>query len=338
MNIGILGAGSWAIALAVLLEKRNHSISLWEFNQEDAQMLSERREHPTKLPGITIPESITITSDITVPILSSDYILVVVPAQTVRATMKTINEVVDQNSIAAIKGWILASKGIECSSLSLLTEVVTQELSVVDSSKQVVLSGPSHAEEVSRGIPTTVVAASQNNELAVEIQNQFSTDSFRIYTNNDVVGVELSASVKNVIALAAGICDGLGFGDNTKGALLTRGMVEMCRLGRAMGAEEMTFSGLAGFGDLITTCISQHSRNRRMGELIASGLTMDEALNKMTMVAEGVATTKSVYNLAQKYNIDMPITTEIYKALYEDKSPIEALKDLMRRESKPERD
>ncbi len=337
MNIGILGAGSWAIALAVLLEKRKHLISMWEFNSNDAEMLNKKREHSVKLPGIILPEPIKITNNITEIFEVSNIIIIATPAQTVRATMKKISKTVDAEKIDSINGWIIVSKGIECSTLSFLTDVLTDELPTIAKEKIVVLSGPSHAEEVSRNIPTTIVAASVNNELAIEIQNQFSTDTFRVYTNNDIVGVELCASVKNIIALAAGICDGLGFGDNTKGALLTRGMVEMIRLGKFMGADEATFSGLAGFGDLVTTCISKHSRNRKMGELIASGLNLNEALDKMTMVAEGVETTKSVYQLANKNNIDMPITTQIYKALYENKSPIEAVKDLMQRQFKPER-
>lgn len=337
MNIGILGAGSWAISLAVLLNKRNHNVCMWEFNANDAQMLSRERVHNTKLPGITIPDSIEITNDITKPIESADYIICAVPSQTVRSTMQAIASKVENDTIAKVRAWIIVSKGIECSTLSLLTDIVIDELRPVTLKKMVVLSGPSHAEEVSRNIPTTVVVASIDNELAIEIQNQFSTETFRIYTNNDITGVELCASIKNVIAVAAGICDGLGFGDNTKGALLTRGMVEMARLGKKMGAHETTFSGLAGFGDLITTCTSRHSRNRKMGELIASGLSKDEALSKMTMVAEGVETTKSVYNLAKKFNIEMPITTEVYKTLFEGKSPLEAVKDLMQREYRPER-
>ena len=336
MNIGVLGAGSWAISLSVLLNKRSHNVCMWEFNSDDATMLTQKREHAVKLPGVIIPENITITNDITEPFASADYILCAVPAQTVRSTMKLIAETVDPLLISSIKAWIIASKGIECSTLSLLSDVIMDELPNVNYDKIVILSGPSHAEEVSRNIPTTVVAASKNNALAIEIQKYFSTESFRVYTNNDVMGVELCASVKNIIALAAGICDGLGFGDNTKGALLTRGMVEIARLGKKMGADEMTFSGLAGFGDLITTCISRHSRNRNIGELIASGLSLDEALRKMTMVAEGVETTKSVYQLAQKYNIEMPITTEVYRTLFEGKSAREAVRELMIRQFKSE--
>ncbi len=294
MNIGILGAGSWAIALAVLLDKRNHTVCMWEFNGDDARMLIEKREHQVKLPGIMIPESIIITNEINEVFSSAEYILCAVPAQTVRATMQLITQRIDPVLYNSVHAWIIVSKGIECTSLSLLTDVIIDEIPSVTYDKLVVLSGPSHAEEVSRNIPTTVVAASKNHDLAVEIQNEFSTESFRIYTNVDVIGVELCASIKNIIALAAGISDGLGFGDNTKGALLTRGMVEMARLGKKLGADKITFSGLAGFGDLVTTCISRHSRNRKVGELIASGLSLDETLKKMTMVAEGVETTKSV--------------------------------------------
>jgi glycerol-3-phosphate dehydrogenase (NAD(P)+) len=337
MHIGILGAGSWAIALAVLLQKRGHTICMWEYNPDDVRMLNEKREHTVKLPGIHIPDEITITNDITQPFIDAPLIICAVPAQTVRATMERVTKSLSQSARNAVRGWIIVSKGIECGTLSLLSDVLIDTLPGLTYDKIVVLSGPSHAEEVSRNIPTTVVAASLNNELAVEIQKEFSNETFRIYTNNDVTGVELCASVKNVIALAAGICDGLGFGDNTKGALLTRGMVEMARLGKRLGADEMTFSGLAGFGDLVTTCISRHSRNRKVGELIASGLNLEQTLAKMTMVAEGVETAKSVYNLASKFDIDMPITTEVYKALFEGKSPIDAVKDLMIRQFKPER-
>ncbi len=337
MNIGILGAGSWAISLAVMLNKRNHNVCMWEFDSNEAKMLQENREHPIKLPGIIIPKDIEISDNIMDAFISTDYIICAVPAQTFRTTMRTLIKAVEPILIDSIKCWIIVSKGIECSTLSLLSEIIINELPGITGDKIVVLSGPSHAEEVSRDIPTTVVAASTNNDLAVEIQNQFSTESFRVYTNNDVKGVELCASVKNVIALAAGISDGLGFGDNTKGALLTRGMVEMARLGKEMGANEMTFSGLAGIGDLVTTCISKYSRNRKIGELIASGLNLEDALKRMTMVAEGVETTKSIYQLAQKYNISMPITTEVYKTLFEGKSPRDAVNSLMSRQFKPER-
>ncbi len=336
MKIGILGAGSWAIALAVLLRKKGHYINMWEYKAHDAQMLTTEREHKIKLPGIRLPDDIEIVADISKTISFSEMIVCAVPSQTMRSTMKAVVKTSSQELIDKIQGWIMVAKGIETGTLKLMTDVLTEEIPGLTNEKIVVLSGPSHAEEVSRDIPTTIVAASENLSLAEKVQFHFSTDSFRIYTNTDMRGVELSGSVKNIIALAAGICDGLGFGDNTKGALLTRGIAEMMRLGKKMGAQVETFSGLAGIGDLITTCISKHSRNRKMGELIASGLTLDEALSKMTMVAEGVQTTKSVHDLAIKLGIEMPITQEVYKTLFEGKNAKAATRDLMSRESKPE--
>jgi glycerol-3-phosphate dehydrogenase (NAD(P)+) len=337
VNITILGGGSWSIALAVLLSGRNHSVRMWEFNPADADMLREKREHAKKLPGIKLPPQVTITSDIKEALDGSEFVLCVVPSQTMRATCRTLVAAADKKTIDAVAGWIIASKGIECGTLKLMTEVLAEEIPGLSPDKLAVLSGPSHAEEVSRGIPTTVVAASENQELAKKVQQEFSTETFRVYTNADPRGVELAASVKNVIALAAGICDGLGLGDNTKGALLTRGMAEIVRLGHKMGAAEQTFFGLAGVGDLITTCISRHSRNRNLGELIASGLSVPQALATIGMVAEGVETAKSTYALAQRYDIEMPITTEVYKTLFEGKPAKEAVRDLMIRESKPER-
>ena len=337
MNITILGGGSWSIALSVLLTGKNHAVRMWEFDKKDAAMLSQQREHPKKLPGIKIPPDVVITNDIKEAFVSAEYVLCVVPSQTMRSTCKTLVAAVDRAAIDKIKGWIIASKGIECGTLKLMSEVLMDEIPGLSAGRIVVLSGPSLAAEVSHGIPTTVVAASKNLDLALKIQKEFSTQTFRIYTNTDVVGVELAASVKNVIALAAGICDGLGLGDNTKGALLTRGMAEIVRLGAKMGAQEQTFYGLAGIGDLITTCISRHSRNRNMGELIASGLSLKDALAQTIMVAEGVETARSVHELAKKFDIEMPISDEVYKALFEGTSAKDALRNLMLRESKPER-
>jgi len=337
MKIGILGAGSWSIALSVLLDKNGHNIKIWEFSVKEAQLLQEKREHPIKLPGVKIPEAIEITTKVSNLFEDCEYIVIAVPAQFVRATMKTLLKEIPLEKIDKIRGWIIVAKGIEIGSNALLTDVINQEIPLITMDKLAVLSGPSHAEEVGRKLPTTAVAASTNIHLAEEVQLIFSNTTFRVYTSNDIIGVELAGSVKNVIALAAGVCDGLGFGDNTKGALLTRGMVEMIRLGKKMGADEHTFNGLAGFGDLITTCCSKHSRNRHFGELLASGLSLEEALGKMTMVAEGVTTAKSLYSLSQKMGIEMPITSEIYKALYEGKSPHDAVIDLMTREPKAER-
>lgn len=336
MNIGVLGAGSWGIALSVLLHKKGHKLCMWEYSAEVARFLNEKRELPSKLPGIIIPQDVEITNSISKMLETAQLVLCVVPSQTMRQTLKTAAKETDPAALAKIDGWIMASKGIETSTLKLMTDVLTDEIPGLPPDKIAVLSGPSHAEEVSRDMPTTVVAASENKKLAELIQEQFSTDSFRIYTNDDMRGVELAASIKNVIALAAGITDGMGFGDNTKGAIMTRGIAEMMRLGRKMGARDSTFSGLAGIGDLITTCISRHSRNRRMGELLAQGLTLDEALERMTMVAEGVQTTKSAYELAKKIGIEMPITAELYKMLFEGKPAKEAVRDLMMRETKPE--
>ncbi len=336
MKIGILGAGSWAIAHSALLYKKGHHISMWEFNSRDAEMLRTKREHPAKLPGIIIPDQIEIYNDIPPVIASSEFVICAVPSQTLRSTLRKMVEVVKKEIIDSVQGWVIVAKGIETGTLKLMSDVLLEEIPGITGQKIVVLSGPSHAEEVSRDIPTTVVAASESQDLSIKVQENFSTDAFRIYTNSDIRGVELAGSVKNVIALAAGIVDGLGFGDNTKGALMTRGIAEMMRLGRKMGASESTFSGLAGIGDLITTCISKHSRNRRMGELIASGLTLEEALSKMTMVAEGVETTRSVYHLAKKLDIEMPITQEVYNTLFEGKNAKLAAKELMIRELKTE--
>jgi glycerol-3-phosphate dehydrogenase (NAD(P)+) len=336
MRIGILGAGSWAVALSVLLWKLKHSVSMWEFNPADAKKLIAERELPLKLPGIRIPDDVLITNDIAEAVDKADIVVCAVPAQTMRSTMKLLAASAPRSCLDGITGFVIVAKGIEINTLKLMSDVLLEAVPGLLADRIVVLSGPSHAEEVSRGIPTTVVAASGNNALAVKVQKAFSTDSFRIYTNTDMRGVELCGSVKNIIAIAAGMCDGLGFGDNTTGTILTRGIVEMMRLGKKLGAEPSTFSGLAGIGDLITTCISRHSRNRKIGELIATGLTCEQALQKMTMVAEGVDTTRSVYQLAKKYAIEMPITQEVYKILFEDKNVRLAARDLMSRESKPE--
>jgi glycerol-3-phosphate dehydrogenase (NAD(P)+) len=336
VKIGILGAGSWAIALAVLLRRRGHAICMWEFNPADAEMLRTKREHSTKLPGIRLPDDVEIVNDISVTAAHAEMLVCAVPAQKMRSAMKALSRSVKTEVLDRIGGWVIVAKGIECGTLKLMADVLIEEIPGLGMDRIVVLSGPSHAEEVSRNIPTTIVAASENNELARAVQAQFSNETFRIYTNDDVMGVELAGSTKNVIALAAGICDGMGLGDNTKGALLTRGIAEMMRLGKRMGARESTFSGLAGIGDLITTCISRHSRNRNLGEMIASGLTLDQALSRMTMVAEGVETARSVYELSNRLSIEMPITTEVYKTLFENKPAKVAVRDLMVRESKPE--
>jgi glycerol-3-phosphate dehydrogenase (NAD(P)+) len=336
MTIGILGAGSWAVALSVLLHKRGHTVSMWEFNPADAEKLAAGRELPSKLPGIRVPSEVLITDDIARAVDKANLVVCAVPSQTMRSTMRRLVASTSRPRLDAIDGFVIVAKGIEINTLELMSDVLLDEVPGLGAGRIAVLSGPSHAEEVSRYIPTTVVVASENSALTVKVQKAFSTESFRVYTNPDMRGVELSGSVKNIIAIAAGMCDGLGFGDNTKGALLTRGIAEMMRLGKKLGVEASTFSGLAGIGDLITTCISRHSRNRKVGELIASGLTLKQALEQMTMVAEGVETTKSVYELSKKHAIEMPITQEVYRTLFEGKNVRRAARDLMIRESKPE--
>ncbi|MBN2187916.1 MAG: NAD(P)-dependent glycerol-3-phosphate dehydrogenase [Chitinispirillaceae bacterium] len=336
MNIGMLGAGSWAIALSVLLHRRGHVVSMWEYNAAEAEKLSANRELPSKLPGIMVPPEVLVTNDIAAACDKAELVVCAVPAQTMRSSMKILASLVPKARLDSFGGFVIVAKGIELNTLKLMSDVLIDEVTGLETGRIAVLSGPSHAEEVSRNIPTTVVAASGNSELAFRVQKAFSTESFRVYTNTDMRGVELCGSVKNVIAVAAGMCDGLGFGDNTKGALLTRGIAEMMRLGKKLDAQPSTFSGLAGIGDLITTCISRHSRNRKVGELIASGLTLEQTLAKMTMVAEGVETTKSVKTLAEKNGIEMPITQEVYKTLFEGKNARLAARDLMGRESKPE--
>lgn len=337
MKIAILGAGSWAIGLASLLHRRGHDICMWEFDKKEADQLRRLREHPLKLPGVFLSEAIVITNDIREAVAFGTMAVVAVPSQVLRPAMKGLANVCDRAARDRISAWVIVTKGIENGTSALMADVVLEELDGLTMDRIVVLSGPSLAAEVARHVPTTVVAASRSAELAQAVQREFSTESFRIYTNDDVVGVELAGSVKNVIAVAAGILDGLGLGDNTKGALLTRGLVEMTRLGRTMGAREDTFYGLAGMGDLITTCTSRHSRNHKFGELIGSGLTMQEALKQMVMVAEGVETARAVHQLAKKHDMEMPITEQVYLALFEGKSARDAVRDLMTREPKPER-
>jgi len=337
MNISILGAGSWGIGLATLLHQRGHELCMWEHDPHDAERLRTQREHPQKLPGVFLSDSIRVTNDLREALLFANYTVCAIPAQKMRQAMRAVAKTTRESERDAIQGWVIVAKGIECDTNSLMSDVLLQELPGLDESRIAVLSGPSHAEEVSRHVATSVVAASTNAELAALVQREFATDTFRIYTNDDVIGVELAGATKNVVAVAAGICDGLGLGDNSKGALLTRGLAEIMRLGKRMGARPETFSGLAGMGDLITTCISRHSRNRKFGDLVGSGLSMQDALKQMVMVAEGVETTRSVYEMARKLEVEMPIVEQVYATLFQGKSAREALRDLMAREQKPER-
>lgn len=329
-KIAVLGAGSWGTTLALHLFKKGYEVSLWEFFSRYAKVLNKKRENIKFVPGFKIPEKILITSDIGLAINNARIIVFAVPSHIVREVAKKLKNF-------NLKGKILVSvaKGIENKTLLRMSEVIAQELPLTKENI-VVLSGPSHAEEVIRDIPTTIVAASKNLKNAEYIQKVFMSPSLRVYTNKDVVGVELGGALKNIIAIACGMSDGLGFGDNTKAALMTRGMHEITKLGLAMGAMPETFAGLTGIGDLITTCISRHSRNRNYGEMLGKGLTAKQALSKMIMVVEGIRTTKSAYVLARKYKIEMPITEQVYRVLFKGKKARDVGKELMMRQAKPE--
>lgn len=323
-RIGVLGGGSWGTALAVLLANKNMDVDIWLRDKNQLSQIISNRENKKYLPNIKLPLNIDLMDDIEKVIYKKDVILLSIPTHGVRETLKHIKAYINKDQIL-----VNVAKGIENNSLLRISEIAKE---ILPDNKFAVLSGPSHAEEVALNIPTTVVAASYYKTVAEYVQDLFFTPNFRVYTNPDIIGVELGGSLKNVIALAAGISDGLDYGDNTKAALMTRGIFEMAKLGEQMGANPITFSGLSGIGDLIVTCTSMHSRNRRAGILIGSGKTMDEAISEIGMVVEGIKTTKSTYELANKYNIDMPITKELYRVLYEDADVKEAVPHLMVRD------
>ena len=330
-KIAVLGAGGWGIAIARLLFDRGLSPALWEFDSDAARKLQSLRELPEKLPGVSIPTQIHITSDLAIAVEDARAVCIVVPSHTVRSVAEKLSTLNFELPLV-----VNFSKGLEVPSLARLSEVLESELRGVYTGRVVTVSGPSHAEEVARKIPTAVVAASRSEQAAVIVQEMFSNEYFRVYTNADIIGVELGGALKNVIAIAAGIIDGLGMGDNTKGALMTRGIAEMTRLGERLGAESTTFAGLSGIGDLITTCTSRHSRNRHVGEQIGRGLTLRQVLAQMSMVAEGVKTTEAAVRLAERQGVQMPIAVEVHRVLFESKPPAAAVADLMKRELKPE--
>lgn len=331
MNCCILGAGSWGITLAILLNENGHHVTLWESFPEACARLAKLREEPEKLPGIKLPETVLVTNDLGTAFKDAGLVVLAVPSQFIRATLRASTGFV-RPELPIVN----VAKGIEVNTLKRVSEMVADEWPVSEPGRYAILSGPSHAEEVSRKIPTTVVAASSDIRNGRLVQTVFHRPYFRIYTNPDVVGVELAGALKNVIAIAAGVLDGLGFGDNTKGALMTRGMSEITRLGKALGAREETFSGLAGFGDLITTCISRHSRNRHVGEQLGRGVSLAQILKEMKMVAEGVETTRSAMALAIKHGVEMPITEKMHAILFEGQKPDLAVRELMERELKAE--
>ena len=327
-NIGIIVAGSWGTALGILLVNNGHNTTLWSHRLEQAEELARTREHREKLPGVQLPESLEITNDLEKTLVGKDILIMAVPSVAVRQTAKRIKPYIRYGQLI-----VNVSKGIEEGTLMTLTDIIEEE---IPESVACVLSGPSHAEEVSRGLPTTCVAGAKERKTAEYIQNIFMSPVFRAYISPDVLGIELGGALKNVIALAAGAADGLGYGDNTKAALITRGISEITRLGIAMGAKAETFYGLSGIGDLIVTCASRHSRNRRAGILLGQGKTAEEAMKEVKMVVEGVYSAKAGWELSQKYQVEMPIIQQVYQVLFEKKSPDLAVQDLMLRDRKIE--
>ena len=328
MRIAILGDGGWGTTLAVLLAQKGYPVTLWGAFADYTKTMIKSRRNPKFLPGIKIPQAVALTNDLKSAVKNKELVVLAMPSQYTRFTLKKLGGSFSKKTI-----FLSVTKGIEISSGMRISEVIRAELGAV---KLAVLSGPTIAGEVAQGVPTTAVAAANSKQTRKIIQTVFSTKRFRVYTNADIVGVELGGSLKNVIAIACGVSDGLGFGTNTKAAILTRGLAEISRLGKAMGANPKTFSGISGLGDLVTTCISQQSRNRSVGELIGKGKSVKEIYQHMQMVAEGVPTAKSAYALSLKYKIEMPIVQQVYQLLYKQKSPRKAVEDLMTRKSKDE--
>lgn len=328
--IAVLGGGSWGATLADHLAKNGHDVFLWEFVASDAERLKRTRRLPT-LPHLVLHDAVQVTNDLSVALKGRSLVVNAVPSTHVRATFQSVHA----SGVLAVGAWVVSvSKGIENDTLKRMSEVITEAVPPL-AGRIAVMAGPSHAEEVARSLPTAVVAAGPDHlrEKLVEI---FNADHLRVYTNPDFVGVELCGALKNVFAVACGVSDGLGFGDNTKAALMTRGLNEMVRLGVAEGAQVITFLGLAGLGDLIVTCTSRHSRNRSLGEKLGRGKTTAQALAEMTMVAEGYPTSKSAYQLATRHRLDLPIITELYRILYEGKPTPNAMRDLLSRPPVPE--
>ena len=326
--IGIVGAGSWGTALSVLLSDNGHDLTVWSCIEEEIEMLSKYHEHKDKLPGIELPVSIKYTTDLNETLKDKDLIVLAVPSPYTRSTAKQMKDYIRYGQLI-----VSVSKGIEENTLMTLSQVISDE---IPQAQVAVLSGPSHAEEVGRRMPTTVVCGAGNKENAEYVQNIFMSKVFRVYTSPDMAGIQLGASLKNVIALAAGISDGLGYGDNLKAAIITRGLNEIVRLALKMGAESATLNGLSGIGDLIVTCASMHSRNRRAGILIGQGMSMEEAMNEVKQIVEGVYSAKGAKALAEKYGVEMPIIEKINEVLFEGKEPGQAVYELMLRDKKDE--
>ena len=327
-DVAIIGAGSWGIALAKVLHTNGNKVTVWSIVEDEITMLKEKHEHVQKLPGVKLPEDMEFTTDLESAVSGKAYLILAVPSVFTRSTAKSMAPFVKEGQII-----VCVAKGIEEETLMPLTDIVEQE---IPQAEVAVMCGPSHAEEVGIGLPTTVVAGAKKRAVAEEIQDIFMNNVFRVYTSPDVLGIELGAALKNVVALAAGVADGLGYGDNTKAALITRGITEIARLGTAMGGRRETFFGLSGIGDLIVTCASMHSRNRRAGILIGKGYTMEEAMNEVKMVVEGVYSAKAALGLAHKYETSMPIIEQVNLVLFGGKPAKEAVADLMLRDKKVE--
>ncbi|MCI8835873.1 MAG: NAD(P)H-dependent glycerol-3-phosphate dehydrogenase [Ruminococcus sp.] len=327
-NIGVIGAGSWGTALSVLLHANGNQVTIWSIDPAEVEMLDQRREHEKKLPGVKLADGMLITGDLEKAITGKDFLVLAVPSPFTRATAKRMSPFVAEKQII-----VDVAKGIEEHTLLTLSRQIEEEIPQADVA---VLSGPSHAEEVGRKLPTTCVIGAKTKKTAEYLQSVFTSPVFRVYTSPDILGIELGGALKNVIALAAGIADGLGYGDNTKAALITRGIAEIARLGVKMGGRLESFTGLTGIGDLIVTCASVHSRNRKAGYLMGQGKSMQEAMDEVQMVVEGVYSAKAAAALAEKYKVSMPIVTEVNAVLFDGKNPAEAVEELMLRQSRSE--
>ncbi len=327
-NIAVIGSGGWGTAIATILARNGHSVTLWSYLKEESENLKRDGENKRFLPGVILPSGICFTDSLEEAAKDAECIFMVTPSQAIAATAKKLSPFVKEGQVI-----VNASKGLEQETQKRLSQVIGE---TIPQAKLAVMSGPSHAEEAGRGLPTTNVVASKDIKLSEYIQDIIMCDSFRVYTSLDMVGVELGGALKNVIALCAGIADGIGLGDNAKAALMTRGMAEMSRLGIAMGADPLTFAGLSGMGDLIVTCTSMHSRNRRAGVLIGQGMSPEQAIEEVKMVVEGFYTTKAAYLLAKRVNVEMPIVEQAYSVLFEGKDPKQTVMNLMIREKKNE--
>lgn len=330
MNVSVIGAGSWGTALSLALAENCRQVTLWVRRKELMHLIRETGENPDYLPGVTLPKNVTVTADLEEAVRNKDALALVVPSHTIRSLTQQIAPFAQKDAIV-----ISCAKGLEEDTFYRMTQVLTEELPHCVAAA---LSGPNHAEEVGRRIPSATVVTAEKSAVAERVQDLFMTPFLRVYTNPDMAGVELGGALKNIIALGAGISDGLGFGDNTKAALMTRGLTEIARLGMALGAEPLTFAGLSGIGDLMVTCTSKHSRNRSLGVELGRGKKLEDLLAEMHMVAEGVRTTRAAHQLASLHNVEMPITAQAYNVLFAGKDPRTAVADLMKRGKKHERE